>query len=71
MNRVRSLFTVAKCFAANGVQNDDSPVWIAGTFMMLLDLLEEALDEAMALIVKEAKLSAQAEAKPADDRPAA
>ena len=59
MKRVHSLFSVAKCFAAKGIEKDDEPAWIAGTFSMLLDLIESELDRV------------RAEAKPADDRPAA
>jgi hypothetical protein len=40
MKRVRGLLTVAKCFAAKGVEKDDVPAWIAGTFATLLDLIE-------------------------------
>jgi hypothetical protein len=36
MKRVHSLFSVAKCFAAKGVEKDDEPEWIAGTFSTLL-----------------------------------
>ena len=45
MERVRGLLTVAKCFAAKGVEKDDVPAWIAGTFAMLLDLIENELAE--------------------------
>ena len=61
MDRVRRLFTVAKGFAAKGVEKDDEPVWVAGTFAMLLELIESELERAVRAI----------EAKPADDRPTA
>jgi hypothetical protein len=54
MNRVHGLFTVAKCFAAKGVEKNDEPVWIAGTFSMLLDLIVEEIDIAVAQIGKSA-----------------
>jgi hypothetical protein len=62
---VRRLFTVAKDFAAKGVEKDDEPVWVAGTFAMLLELIESELDCAVAQINR----AARAEAKHADDRP--
>jgi hypothetical protein len=60
MSRVHRLFAVAKGFAAKGVEKDDEPVWVAGTFEMLLELIESELDRAMAQI-----------GKPANDRPTA
>jgi hypothetical protein len=38
---------------AKGVEKNDEPEWIVGTFSTLLDLIEGAVDEATALIVKE------------------
>jgi len=61
MNRVHRLFAVAKGFAAKGVEKDGEPVWVAGTFEMLLELIESELERAVRAI----------EAKPADDRPTA
>ena len=52
MNRVRDLLTVAKCFAAKGVEKDDVPGWVAGTFATLIELIENeiaALASAMTL----------------------
>jgi hypothetical protein len=54
MNRVRNLLTVAKCFAAKGVEKDDVPAWIAGTFATLLDLIENEIGIALAQIGKSA-----------------
>jgi hypothetical protein len=54
MNRVHSLFSVAKCFAAKGVEKDDEPAWIAGTFSMLFDIIENEIDIAVAQIGKSA-----------------
>jgi hypothetical protein len=54
MKRVHSLFSVAKCFAAKGVEKDDEPAWIAGTFSMLFDLIESEIDIAVAQIGKSA-----------------
>ena len=53
MNRVHSLFNVAKCFAAKGVEKDDG-VWIAGTFSMLFELIENEIEVAVAQIGKSA-----------------
>ena len=50
MARVNRLFVVAKCFADKGVEKDDDPVWTAETFSMLLELIEEELDIAVAQI---------------------
>ncbi len=55
MSRVHSLFAVAKCFAAKGVEKDDNSVWIAGTFAMLLEFIEEEIVIAVAEIGKSAK----------------
>jgi hypothetical protein len=52
MDRVHRLFAVAKGFAAKGVEKDDEPVWVAGTFAMLIELIETELDRAMAKIGK-------------------
>jgi hypothetical protein len=60
MDRVRRLFIVAKGFAAKGVEKDDEPVWVAGTFAMLIELIESELDRALR--------AARAEANPANDR---
>jgi len=60
MKRVRDLLTVAKCFAAKGVKKDDEPVWVAGAFTTLLDLIENEIGFALAQI-----------GKSADDGPAA
>jgi hypothetical protein len=54
MKRVRGLLTVAKCFAAKGVEKDDVPAWIAGTFATLLDLIENEIGIALAQIGKSA-----------------
>jgi hypothetical protein len=54
MNRVHSLFSVAKCFAAKGIEKDDAPAWIAGTFSMLFELIENEMDIAVAQIGKSA-----------------
>ena len=70
MKRVHSLFSVAKCFAAKGIEKDDEPAWIAGTFATLIDLIENEIGIAVAQIGGELK-AARAEAKLADDRPAA
>ena len=64
MDRVRRLFTVAKGFAAKGVEKDDEPVWVAGTFAILLELIESELEHAVAEINRPPR----AEAKPADRR---
>ncbi|MDQ6868825.1 MAG: hypothetical protein M3178_10630 [Pseudomonadota bacterium] len=61
MNRVRGLLAVARCFAAKGVEKDDVPAWIAGTFETLLDVIRDEVDIAVAEIDREAK--------PADGRP--
>jgi hypothetical protein len=54
MKRVRNLLTVAKCFAAKGVEKDDAPAWIARTFATLLDLIENEIGIALAQIGKSA-----------------
>ena len=54
MKRVHSLFSVAKCFAAKGVEKDDEPVWVAGTFAMLLELIESEIEVVVAQIGKSA-----------------
>jgi hypothetical protein len=46
--------TVAKCFAAKGVEKDDVLGWIAGTFATLLDLIENEIGIAVAQIGKSA-----------------
>jgi hypothetical protein len=70
MKRVRGLLTVAKCFAVKGVETDDVPAWIAGTFATLLDLIENEISTAAIQLDGEIK-AARAEANPADHRPAA
>ena len=55
MKRVHRLLSVSRCFAAKGIEKNDNPVWIAETFAMLLDLIQEAFDEERALIVTEPK----------------
>jgi hypothetical protein len=60
MKRVHRLFSVAQSFAAKGVEKDDDPVWIAGTFSILLELIENEIERAVARI-----------GNPADDHPAA
>ena len=52
MKRVHGLFSVAKCFAAKGIEKDDEPAWIAGTFAMLFELIENEIDIAVARIGK-------------------
>ena len=70
MKRARDLLTIAKCFADKGVEKDDQPRWIAGTFATLLDIIENEVDDAMMKIPRDAN-AARAEAKPANDRHAA
>jgi hypothetical protein len=65
MGRVHRLFSVAQSFAAKGVEKDDEPIWIAGTFAILLELIENELELAVAQINR----AARGEAKPANDRP--
>jgi hypothetical protein len=65
MKRVHRLFSVAQSFAAKGVEKDDDPVWIAGTFSILLELIENELELSVAQINR----APLAEAKPANDRP--
>jgi hypothetical protein len=68
--RARDLLTVASCFAAKGVDEDDSGRYIAEKFATLLDLIENEVNDAM-MTIPDDKKAARAEAKPADDRPAA
>jgi hypothetical protein len=70
MNRARDLLTLAGCYAANGVEEDDSGRYIAEKFTTLIDLIENEIDDAMTFMPKELK-EPRAEAKPADDRQAA
>jgi hypothetical protein len=68
MKRARNLLTVAGCFAANGVDEDDSCRDLAEKFATLIDLIEDEVDDAMTFIPDELKAT-RAEAKPADDGP--
>ncbi len=70
MKRARDLLTVAGCFAAKGVDDDDSCHDLAEKFATLIDLIENEVDDAMTFIPDELK-AARAEAKPADNHPAA
>ena len=70
MKRARDLLTMAGCFAAKGVADDDSGRYIAERFATLIDLIEDEVDDAMMMIPHDAN-AARADAKPADDRPAA
>ncbi len=70
MKRARDLLAVASCYAANGVGDDDSCHDVAEKFATLLDPIENEVDGAMTFIPRD-ETAALAEAKPADDRPAA
>jgi hypothetical protein len=69
MKRARDLLTVASCFAAKGVNEDDSGRNIAEMFATLLDLIENEVDDAMIMCPRNEE-AARAEANPADDCPA-
>jgi hypothetical protein len=66
MKRARDLLTVAGCFAAKGVDDDDSCRDLAEKFATLIDLIEDEVDNAMMMIPRDA---ARADAKPAGGRP--
>lgn len=70
MKRARDLLAVASCYAANGVDDDDSCRDLAEKFATLLDLIENEVDDAMPFIPRD-ETAARAETKPADDRPTA
>jgi hypothetical protein len=69
MKRARDLLTMAYCFADKGVE-EDSCRDLAQKFATIIDLIENEVDDAMMFVAAEKK-AARAEAKPADDRPAA
>jgi hypothetical protein len=68
MKRARDLLTVTGCFAAKGVDDDDSGRDLAEKFATLIDLIEDEVDNAMMMIPRDA---ARAEAQTIDHRPPA
>jgi hypothetical protein len=67
MKRARGLLTVASCFAAKGVDDDDSCRDLAEKFATLFDLIENEVDDAMMMIPRDGT-AARAEAQTIDHR---
>jgi hypothetical protein len=68
MKRARDLLTMAGCFAAKGVDDDDSCRDLAEKFATIIDLIENEVDDAMMMIPRNEE-AVRAKAQPADDRP--